>query len=50
MSLAQLHESDARLAAVAEELAQHGSTARSARGECDRLEAAIAKAEEAPGR
>ncbi len=47
VSLAQLHESDARLAAVAEELAQHGSTARSARGECDRLEAAIAKAEEA---
>ena len=47
VSLAQLHESDARLAAVAEELAQHGSTARSARGECDRLEAAIATAEEA---
>ncbi len=47
VSLAQLHESDARLAAVAEELAQHGSTARSARGESDRLEAAIATAEEA---
>ncbi|QIK66995.1 chromosome segregation protein SMC [Nocardioides sp. HDW12B] len=47
VSLAQLHESDARLAAVAEELAQHGSTARSALGERDRLETAIATAEEA---
>ena len=47
VSLAQLHESDARLAAVAEELAQHGSSARSALGECARVEAAIAKAEEA---
>jgi chromosome segregation protein len=47
VALAQLHESDARLAAVAEELAQHGSTARSARGECERLEKAIVAAEEA---
>ncbi len=47
VSLAQLHESDARLAAVAEELAQHGSTARSALGERDRLETAITTAEEA---
>ncbi|KRF17843.1 chromosome segregation protein SMC [Nocardioides sp. Soil797] len=47
VALAKLHESDATLAAVAEELGQHGSRARSARGEAERLAAAIAKAEEA---
>ena len=47
VALAKLHESDAHLAAVAEELAQHGSTARSAKGEAERLTVAIAKASEA---
>ena len=47
VALAKLHESDATLAAVAEELGQYGSQARAARGEADRLESAIAKAEEA---
>ncbi len=47
VALARLHESDATLAAVAEELGQHGSHARSARGEADRVAEAIAKAEEA---
>lgn len=44
VALAKLHESDATLAAVAEELGQHGSAARSARGEADRLGQAIEKA------
>ena len=47
VALAKLHESDATLAAVAEELGQYGSQARAARGEAERLTAAIAKAEEA---
>lgn len=47
VALAKLHESDATLAAVAEELGQYGSQARAARGEADRLAQAIAKAEEA---
>ena len=47
VALAKLHESDATLAAVAEELGQHGSQARAARGEADRLEKAIAEADEA---
>ena len=47
MALAKLHESDATLAAVAEELGQYGSQARSARGEAERVNAAIAQAEEA---
>jgi chromosome segregation protein len=47
VALAKLHESDATLAAVAEELGQYGSQARSARGEAERLERAIAAAEEA---
>ena len=47
VALAKLHESDATLAAVAEELGQHGSLARSARGEAERLERAIATALEA---
>jgi chromosome segregation protein len=47
VALARLHESDATLAAIAEELAQHGSLARSAKGEAERLDRAIAVAEEA---
>jgi chromosome segregation protein len=50
VALAKLHESDATLAAVAEELGQYGSQARSARGEADRLAQAIAQAEEARDR
>ncbi len=46
VALAKLHESDATLAAVAEELGQYGSQARSARAEAERLTQAIAKAEE----
>jgi len=45
VALAKLHESDATLAAVAEELGQLGSLARSARGEAERLAAAIEAAE-----
>lgn len=47
VALAKLHESDATLAAVAEELGQHHSQARAARGEADRLATAIQKAEAA---
>ena len=47
VALAKLHESDATLAAVAEELGQLGSLARSAKGEAERVTAAIARAEEA---
>ncbi len=47
VALAKLHESDAHLAAVAEELAQHGGTARAARAEVERLERAIVEATEA---
>lgn len=47
VALAKLHESDATLAAVAEELGQYGSQARSARGEAERLERAIATAQAA---
>ncbi len=47
MALAKLHESDATLAAVAEELGQYGSQARGARGEADRLTQAIEEAEAA---
>ncbi len=50
VALARLHESDATLAAVAEELGQHGSRARSARGEAERLDQAIADAESARDR
>ena len=46
VALAKLHESDATLAAVAEELGQLGSLARSAKGEAERLATAIAAAEE----
>ncbi len=47
VALAKLHESDATLAAVAEELGQLGSLARSAKGEAERLATAIDAAEEA---
>ncbi|MGN0064928.1 MAG: chromosome segregation protein SMC, partial [Nocardioides sp.] len=47
VALAQLHESDATLAAVAEELGQHGSAVRAARGEAERLEKAVTAAHEA---
>ena len=42
VALAKLHESDATLAAVAEELGQYGSQARNARAEAERLDQAIA--------
>jgi len=47
VALARLHESDATLAAVAEELGQYGSQARAARAEAERVTTAIARAEEA---
>ena len=50
VALAKLHESDATLAAVAEELGQLGSLARSAKGEAERLATAIAAAQEARDR
>ena len=50
VALARLHESDATLAAVAEELGQHGSLARSARAEAARVTEAITAAEEARDR
>jgi chromosome segregation protein len=45
-ALDRLHESDARMAAVAEQLGQLGAQARGARGEAERLERAIAAASE----
>jgi chromosome segregation protein len=50
VALARLHESDAAMAALAEELGQLSSTARSARGESDRLRQAIVQAEQARDR
>ena len=47
VALAKLHESDATLAAVAEQLGQLGSQARSARAEAERLDTAIGNAESA---
>jgi len=47
VALAKLHESDATLAAVAEELGHYGTTARSARAEAERIAVAIATAREA---
>ncbi|QWC85425.1 chromosome segregation protein SMC [Nocardioidaceae bacterium] len=47
VTLAQLHESDATLAAVAEELAQHGAAARNARSDAERAGAAIEAAQAA---
>ena len=46
VTLAKLHESDAAMAAVAENLGQYGSTARAARDEAERLERSIADAEQ----
>ncbi|MFL6024993.1 MAG: chromosome segregation protein SMC [Marmoricola sp.] len=46
VALAKLHESDAALAAVAEELGQFGSQSRSAKAEAARLEQAILTAQE----
>ncbi len=46
-ALGRLHESDAEMAAVAEQLGHLGSTARAAHGESERLAAAITTAEEA---
>ena len=43
-ALDRLHESDARMAAVAEQLGQLGAQARAARGEAERLERSIAAA------
>jgi chromosome segregation protein len=40
-ALDRLHDSDARMAAVAEQLGQLGAQARSARGEADRLQRAV---------
>ena len=45
-ALDRLHESDARMAAVAEQLGQLGAQARAARGEADRLDRSIALAVE----
>ncbi len=50
VALARLHESDATLAAVAEELGQYGSQARNARAEAQRLDQAILAATEARDR
>jgi chromosome segregation protein len=47
VALAKLHESDATLAAVAEELGHHGSQARAARSEAERISQAMATAQEA---
>jgi chromosome segregation protein len=49
-ALARLHESDARLAAVAERLGHLGSVARAAAAEADRLRAAGTAAQAARGR
>ena len=48
-ALERLHESDARMAAVAERLGQLGGTVRAGRGESERIERAIAEAESALG-
>jgi chromosome segregation protein len=48
-ALERLHESDARMAAVAERLGLLGSTVRAGRGESERIERAIAVAESALG-
>jgi len=47
VALSRLHESDAQMAALAEELGQLNSAARSAQGEADRLTRAIEDAEAA---
>jgi len=48
-ALERLHESDARMAAVAERLGQLGGMVRAGRGEAERIERAIAAAETALG-
>jgi chromosome segregation protein len=50
VALARLHESDATLAAVAEELGQLGALSRSAKAEAERVTDAITAAEEARDR
>ncbi len=50
VALARLHESDATMAALAEELGQLASTTRAAQGEADRLRQAIGVAEAARDR
>ncbi|MGH3473078.1 MAG: chromosome segregation protein SMC, partial [Nocardioidaceae bacterium] len=50
VALARLHESDAAMAAVAEELGQLGSLARAAASEAARVDAAIAEAQAAHAR
>ncbi|HSS67952.1 MAG TPA: chromosome segregation protein SMC [Nocardioidaceae bacterium] len=45
IAVARLHESDASMAAVAEQLAQFGALARAAKSEAARIEAAIAAAD-----
>jgi chromosome segregation protein len=47
VALAKLHESDATLAAVAEELGHYGSQARAARAEADRIAEAMTAAQQA---
>ena len=47
VALARLHESDARMAGVAERLGRLGAAVRAGRGEAERIEAAIAAAESA---
>ncbi len=49
-ALAELHDSDARLAGVAERLGQYGAAARAAGAEADRLERARIDAEQARDR
>ena len=49
IALERLHESDARMAAVAERLGQLGSTVRAGRAESERIQRAIATAESALG-
>jgi chromosome segregation protein len=46
-ALTALHESDARLAAIAERLGQLGTSARAATGEAERLQRAVQEAREA---
>jgi chromosome segregation protein len=46
-ALDRLHESDARMSAVAEQLGQLGAQARSAHGEAERVQRSIAAAQEA---
>ncbi len=50
VALARLHESDATLAAVAEELGQLGSLVRSAKAEAERMATAISAAQESRDR